>query len=193
MPLLSPAFLSAAPVLDVREQRLFRAHSKRIPADNFDGHLYAAGRAHLRGSGEIVYLGLEKSLPLAERIRHLHMNPHGLMAEQLVVRLKEELRSVRITACRLESPAPVDILDLGDLTVIGINEAEYLEDHDWELGPYLSQEVGESIRHARWAGALLPSATRLGPALVLFPRNWPHGTVLVPTEHWDPPLVPDTE
>lgn len=173
----------------INSRTVYRAHGRSIAFDNFDGHLYAAGRCHIRYEGRIGYLGFDRGMVLVEWLRNRNLDWGGLSPQEVLAnldRFRNDLENLLITQCRLWLPG---VLNLEDLRQIGVDEAEYLEDHDWERGPFCSQNVGNSIRGAGFAGALLPAASRLNPALIVFPDQWPDDAILEKIGDWHPPFI----
>lgn len=146
----------------------WRHHAASRQATSSLGSLMYSGRYH-RGKDqfdpsecwEALYLSLGRDIVLGELIRHLGMD--GKIAVH-------NLRSRRISRLRLDLS---NVIDCSDVVRMGIRmidlfpEDEALEDAAYDLG----QDIGSAAFILGYEAMLIPSATRLGTNLIVFPAN----------------------
>ena len=137
----------------------WRIHRERYQADDPGGSLRVSGRYH-RGQDffpedqvfAALYLALSPETALAELVRHV--TPELLSA----------LNDYRLTRLRLSLD---DVLDLRDPALLEIEMEDLHSDTDHEL----TRELGTAAYSSGREAILIPSATRLGDNLIIFPDN----------------------
>lgn len=132
----------------------------RYPADDTTGSTIASGRFH-RARREYptsdhwraLYLALGPDIPIGEMLRHFAARP------LLEVRLYRRTRLI------------VDVthvLDCRDVTALGLTYEALLDDTAYDAG----HKLGLTAVQRGAEGILVPSATRAGDNLILFPDNF---------------------
>lgn len=92
-----------------------------------------------------------------------------------------ELNTYRITEVRVQLS---EIIDCREIAARGISLDNLLNDHDYTM----SQRLGAAVLATGAEGLLVPSATRLGDNLVVFPTNLRPESVLEVIASRDPVL-----
>jgi RES domain-containing protein len=159
--------------------RAWRAHRRKYRADDPGGARLVTGRYH-RGLDQFppehafaaLYLALNAETSLGEVLRHLR--PELLPA----------LNDYRLSELHVALSA---VLDLRDPSRIGLTLDDLVNDHDVTI----PQALGAAAQARGVEGLLVPSATRLGDNLVLFPANLHPGSRLVVVGARDPRLFVD--
>jgi hypothetical protein len=137
----------------------------------------ASGRYH-RGSDvyleheawAALYLACGRDVALAEVVRHLSPT------------LWRRLATYRLTEVRVELAA---VLDCRDPEPLGLTADDLLHDTDYGV----TQALGAAVLALGLEGLLVPSATRLGDNLVVFPTNRRGRSSLVAGSYVDPRLL----
>lgn len=139
--------------------RAWRAHFRSYEATDHGGSLRSSGRYH-RGpdrfppeeSWPALYLALSPEVSLGEVLRRL---PPELL---------NQLNEYRISELDVELHA---VLDCRDAEVLGLKPGDLLDDYDLRI----TQEIGAAAVGEGVEALLIPSATRLGDNLVVFPAQ----------------------
>jgi RES domain-containing protein len=137
--------------------RAWRAHRRRYEATDHTGSLLVSGRFHRAAdlfppepTWPALYLALDPETTLGEILRHIR-------PERLPM-----LNEYRITEIGILLSAVLDCRDLGTL---GLPADDLWHDLDYEI----PQSLAAAAIRAHAEAILVPSATRLGDNLVLFP------------------------
>lgn len=138
----------------------WRFHKRRYPATDPGGSLRVSGRYN-RGLDQFpedevwpaLYLSLGPEVCLGEVLRHV--------AENMLARLND----YRLSELRLALEAVLDSRDVP--AALGLTLDGLLADTDYRV----TQELAAAAIARQAEAILLPSATRLGDNLILFPRN----------------------
>jgi len=137
----------------------WRAHRSKYIATDPGGSRRVSGRYH-RGLDQFpedriwpaLYLSLSPEVCLGEIFRHVSAD------------LLPRLNDYRLTELRVELSFVVDIRDPG---VIGCSLDDLCHDTSYEI----SQRIAAQAIAGGAEGILVPSATRLGDNLIVFPRQ----------------------
>jgi RES domain-containing protein len=166
--------------------RAWRFHRRDRDATDGRGALFFSGRFN-RGLDlfpeaevwPVLYLALAPEVAIGERQRHLTV-------ERLA-----RLNDYRLTTLELRLHAVVDCTDLERL---GVTIEQLCDDTDFEIG----QRPAEAVRSQRVAvdaeaegsieAMIVPSATRLGNNLVVFPDRLHQASKIRVVSHVDPRL-----
>lgn len=155
---------------------VWRAHRRKFPALDPTGARLYTGRFHRASdlfsehdSWLALYLSLGSEICLGEILRN---TPPELMFE---------LNTYRITEVRVQLS---EIIDCREIAARGISLDNLLNDHDYTM----SQRLGAAVLATGAEGLLVPSATRLGDNLVVFPTNLRPESVLEVIASRDPVL-----
>ena len=169
------AALEAAPIV-VWEGHLWRMHKRRYQATDPGGARLVSGRYN-RGldrfpEGEIfpaLYLATAPEICLGEV--HRHITPE----------LLESLNDFRLSEL---SVSLQEIADCRDPSVLGLTPEDLSHDTDYRA----TQSLGAAANSLGLEGLLVPSATRLGDNLILFPQNLSAGSCVRVVSSRDPRL-----
>jgi hypothetical protein len=148
-----------------------RAHNARYPADSPGSSTgrYNRGRNKFPDPGIVtwsaLYLGLSKDVCLGEALRYLPTS-RQLSVDEVHERLRR-IATRRLTRLRVELVA---VLDLRDPVVLGLTR-EHLCRDEREGGYVLTHRIAQAALVRQVEGLLVPSATRLGDSLVVFPSQ----------------------
>jgi RES domain-containing protein len=142
-----------------REGRAWRLHRRRYAATDHGGSLSVSGRYH-RASDQFaegetwaaLYLALSAEVALGEIIRNV--SP-ALLAQ---------MNDYRLSELNVELEA---VLDCRDATALLLKPDDLIRDHDFAI----TQEIAAAAIGQGAEGILVPSATRLGDNLVVFPTQ----------------------
>lgn len=133
-----------------------------------------SGRFHLaanESSGEdpwpALYLALDLAVSIGEVQRNLSTG---------------DWDSIQLTEIAVDLEA---VVDCRDLVGIGIDPELLFDDWDFSAG----QAVARAVRDAGAEGMLVPSATRLGDNLILFPNRLRTGSTLTVVRTVEPDLT----
>lgn len=152
----------------------WRVHLARYQADDTTGSTIASGRFH-RAQREYpssdhwraLYLALGPDIPIGEMLRHFKGRP--LMEVRLYRRTKLDVSVAQVIDCR-------------DVVALGLAHGALLDDVRYTVG----QGLGLAAVRRGAEGILVPSATRAGDNLILFPDNLlPTSRVVVTTDVLD--------
>jgi RES domain-containing protein len=170
--------IAALPVRPWRG-RAWRAHRRRYEAIDSAGSLLVSGRFHRAAdlfppdvTWAALYLALDPETSLGEILRHIR-------PERLPL-----LNDYRITEVRVQLSG---VIDCRDLSAIGLPPDALWHDLDYEI----PQSVAAAAIRAQAEAILVPSATRLGDNLVIFPSALRPQTRLVARRSRDPMLYVD--
>lgn len=151
------ALVAAAPLLSWRGP-VWRCHDGRFPADSWEGSRYYSGRFHRapdlfpnQRTWTALYTCLGPEVSLGEAIRY-----QGSHLRRIADYRLSEL-AVGLTL----------VLDIRDPASHGIDVDALLDDWNRTLG----QQIGEAALDRGVEGILVPSASRLGDNLIIFPDN----------------------
>lgn len=147
---------------------VWRAHRARYSASDASGSLSVSGRYH-RGTDHFprdrawlaLYCGLSWEVCIGEIVRHVSAELLPLLNQYVISELHVELSNV---------------LDGRHITAAAKDASALLDDDDLEL----PQSIAEAARDAGAEGLLVPSATLLGDALVIFPDALREHSVIAP-------------
>lgn len=123
---------------------------------------------------EALYLSLGRDIALGELIRHL-----GEDRAPTFVRLKNR----RLSKLYLEL---ANVVDCRSASSLGIQEDDLLGDSDAAYS--IGQAIGGSAALLGYEAILVPSATRLGHNIIVFPMNVRHSSLVTVIESIDPAL-----
>lgn len=154
----------------------WRAHNRRYAADDPGGSLRVSGRYNL-GHDRVappdawaaLYLGLTQAICIGEVLRHV--TPSTLV----------RLSAYQITELWVHMSA---VIDCRDPSVVGLTVDDLCDDFDYAV----PQRLAGAAVTAGAEGILVPSATRLGDNLILFPKNHRAGSVVDVRGSVDPRL-----
>jgi RES domain-containing protein len=156
------------------KQAVWRGHRRRYAAIDHGGSLRSSARFHRAPadfpsgpSWPALYTALDLAVALAELQRNIP-------ADEL-----DEFRFTEIWA-QLEA-----VLDCRDLDSLGLAEVDVFDDEDFET----PQAVAGAAIERGVEGILVPSASRLGDNLIVFPKLLRSTSVLVEVRSIDPVLV----
>lgn len=135
----------------------WRFHSRKYLATDPAGSLKVSGRYH-RGLDQFppelvwpaLYLALAPEICIGEILRHVS------------VELLSQLNDYRLTEIRVKLTI---VLDCRDAAAMGLDAAALCGDSDYEL----TQDIATAAMDRGAEGILMPSATRLGDNLIVFP------------------------
>lgn len=136
---------------------MWRAHWRSYDATDHGGSLRFSGRYN-RGADQFpqdqvwpaLYLALGSDVALGEILRHV--SPEDLA----------DLNEYRLTELEVELAA---VLDCRDAIALGLTPDDLVRDYDFAA----TQEIAAAAIAKRAEGILVPSATRLGDNLIVFP------------------------
>jgi RES domain-containing protein len=157
------------------KQAVWRGHRRRYGALDPGGSLLKSGRFHQAGdqfpngpTWPALYTACELAAALGEIQRSIVQ--------------QDDLISYRFTEiwAQLER-----VLDCRDLDAIGVRFDDIFDDYDYSLG----QQLGRAATDQEVEALLVPSATRLGDNLVIFPHLVRRRSVLVEVRSIDPNLI----
>jgi RES domain-containing protein len=154
----------------------WRAHNAKYDATSAEGSRRTTGRYNCGPdrfpdgpNWPVLYLALAPEVCIGELVRNIApLSP-------------ARLNSYRITELRMDLSIVVDCTDLGALR---LDMQDLCHDRDWEI----PQELAEVALHARYEGMIVPSASRLGNNLILFPEQLRAGSTIEIAGHVDPRL-----
>jgi hypothetical protein len=154
----------------------WRGHRRKYVATDPGGSRKVSGRYN-RGLDQFpadqvfaaLYLGLGRDICIGEILRHI--SP---------VRLSQ-LTDYRFSELRLELEV---VLDCRDVTALGLAPADLWHDTDYRIPQHLA--AAALTRDVE--GMLVPSATRLGDNLIVFPDHLRAGSQIVVEGFVDPHL-----
>ncbi|MHB8575526.1 MAG: RES domain-containing protein [Dehalococcoidia bacterium] len=165
--------------LQVWSGTAWRGHSARYAATDHSGSLKATGRYHrgvdLYPAEEVwpaLYLALASQTALAE------------IARQLSPSTWPRLRDYRFTELAISLGA---VIDCSDVAALGLAIDDLCDDRDWRV----PAELALAARAAGAEAVLVPSATRWGSNLVVFPDRLRSDSSLVVIRYVEPRLVRD--
>jgi RES domain-containing protein len=137
----------------------WRFHKRRFQPIDATGSTIASGRFHrapdefpVNDCWSALYFSLKAEISLAEIIRHTH--PTRMFT----------LNKLRITEVQLHLQSVVDLSTPGS---IGLPADSLLDDLEYSL----TQTIARAVIDRGAEGIIVPSATRLGNNLVIFPDN----------------------
>ena len=168
------AGVAACPVI-AWQGDTWRGHRPKYAAIDATGSRLHSGRYN-RGLDHFqphevwaaLYLGLGRDICIGEVLRHT--TPAQLP------RFNYRFTRIRVALSQ--------VLDCRDPTLLGLTPLDLWHDTDWTIPQSLA-----AMAIARGVEAILvPSATRLGDNLVVFPDYLQPGSQLQPLDHVDPPL-----
>jgi RES domain-containing protein len=154
----------------------WRAHSPRYDATSYEGSRRTTGRYNCGPdrfpdgpNWPVLYLALAPEVCIGELVRNVApLDP-------------TRLNNYRISELHMSLPVVVDCTDLAALRL----EIEDLcHDSDWEI----PQELAEVALHPRFEGMIVPSASRLGNNLIVFPEQLRPDSVIEVRRYVDPRL-----
>lgn len=117
----------------------------------------------------MLYLALSRDVCIAELVRNVApVSP-------------VKLRDYRISELEVSLSR---VVDCSEPTVLGLEIDDLCHDRDWEI----PQELAEVALHARHEGLIVPSASRLGNNLIVFPDQLRADSVIQITGYVDPQL-----
>jgi RES domain-containing protein len=156
------------------KQAVWRGHRRQYEALDHGGSLRGSGRFH-RAANEYPadrsWPALYTALDLAVALGEVQRNTHG-----------KRWHAYRFTEIWAQLEA---VLDCRDLALLDLGEDDLLNDLDYSLG----QDLAAAAIELGVEGLLVPSATRLGDNLIVFPHLVRTGSVLVAVRSIDPRLV----
>ncbi len=164
------AALSCCPVSPLK-QAVWRGHRSKYNALDTEGSLLVSARYHVApadaGDGmswRALYTSLDLAVAIAEVQRNIPITA---------------LRNHRFTEIwvQLES-----IADCRDLDLIGISAEQLLDDYNYAFG----QALAHAALVSGAEGILVPSASKVGDNLVLFPDQLRVGSVVQEVRFVDP-------
>ena len=169
--------IAACPVLHHWQGTAWRFHKRRYQALDPGGSLLRSGRYHRARdrfppdqTWPALYLALDRAISIGEIQRHLTpaLLPH--------------LNDYRLTTLRLHLVGPVVLCD--EPARMGLALDDLCHDTDWEAPQRLAAAaLGRGVE-----AMVVPSATRLGNNLVVFPTRLRAGSTIVEMGHVDPRL-----
>jgi len=149
---------------------VWRVHLARFSPDDATGSTIASGRFHRAQAHypatdhwRALYLSLGPDIPIGEILRRF--GPHRPLAG---------LRSYRRTKLFVSLSA---VLDCRDLATLGLTEDALLDDLSYDMG----HALGLTALRRGAEGILVPSATRAGDNLIVFPDNLRPTALVEPT------------
>jgi len=156
--------------------RVWRFHRRTYEATDARGSLFVTGRYH-RGTDQFgegaawpaLYLAVGAEVAIGEVLRHISPDSLADLNDYRISELDVELESV---------------LDLGDAAPLGLNTDDLVRDNDFEITQDLA--AAAIVREAE--GILVPSATRLGDNLIVFPAHLGSRSRLAVIDSRDPRL-----
>lgn len=156
--------------------RVWRAHWRIYTAIDHGGSLRFSGRYN-RGSDQFassqvwaaLYLALAPEVSLGEILRHI--SPDFLA----------DLNDYRISELDV---ALESVLDLRDAAALGLDPDDLVHDYEFEI----TQELASAAIAREAEGILVPSATRLGDNLIVFPDRLRRASQFVVIDTRDPRL-----
>lgn len=167
---------------------VWRSHNVRYPADapGSSTGRYNRGRDKFPDptvtTWPALYLGLSEAVCLGESLRYLPTSPR-LLPEEIRERL-QRVATRRLTRLRVGLAAS---LDLRAPDALGLTREHLCED-EREGGYLLTHRIAEAALARGVEGLLVPSATRLGDNLVMFPSNVHAGSSIEVIDSVDPSL-----
>ncbi len=155
---------------------VWRSHRRIRAAMDPRGSVIVSGRYH-RGQDlfapdqawRALYTALGRDVSLAEAVRS---------TEAATI---DRLNDLRITELTASLSA---VLDCRDPTIMGLTIDDLCHDRDWDV----TQEIGAAALGRGVEGVLVPSATRLGDNLILFPDQFRETTRIREVGSVDPKL-----
>jgi RES domain-containing protein len=157
------------------KQAVWRGHRRRFNALDPGGSLLRSGRFHRARdrfpngpTWPVPYTACDLAIALGE-------------IQRSIVR-QDELTDFRFTEIWVELES---VLDCRDIDLLGIRFEDLFDDFDYALGQTSAWAAAEREVEA----LLLPSATRLGDNLIIFPHLQRPDSVLVEVRSIDPHLV----
>lgn len=169
------AAIAACPVIPLHTAA-WRAHHPRYEAISAEGSRRTTGRYN-RGPDRfpdgpnwpVLYLALSRDVCIGELVRNVApVSP-------------AKLRDYRISELEVSLTL---VVDCSDPAVLGLEIDDLCDDRDWEI----PQELAEVALHARYEGLIVPSASRLGNNLIVFPDMLRAESLIRVTGHIDPQL-----
>jgi hypothetical protein len=155
---------------------VWRAHRQRYDALDHGGSLLVSGRYHRGGDAfpdeqvfPALYLALAPETCLGEIIRHVTPATLSRFNEYRLSEIRVSLRAV---------------LDLRHSVPLGVPIDALLDDTDYSI----PQALAAAARERGAEGIIVPSATRLGDNLIVFPDRLQAGSELVVVASRDPRL-----
>lgn len=154
----------------------WRAHRCQYAATDHTGSLLVSGRFHRAAdlfpadsTWAALYLALEPETALGEVLRHIR-------PERLPL-----LNDFRITEIAVQLSA---VIDCRDLTALDLHADALWDDLDYEL----PQSLAAAVLRTSTEAMLVPSATRLGDNLIIFPNALQRASRLTVRDSRDPTL-----
>ncbi len=156
--------------------RVWRAHWRIYSATDHGGSLRFSGRYN-RGSDQFpedqtwaaLYLALSAEVALGEILRHI--SPEFLA----------NLNEYRVSELEVETEA---VMDCRDAAALGLDPDDLVHDYEFEI----TQELAAAAIARDAEGILVPSATRLGDNLIVFPDCLRAESQMVVIDSRDPRL-----
>jgi RES domain-containing protein len=172
----APSAIEACPITSLK-QAVWRGHRSKYDALDASGSRLVSARYHIAppdaSSGRswpALYTALDLAVALAEVQRNIQISA---------------LKDYRFTEIwvRLEA-----VFDFRDLYSLGLTADQLLDDHDYTL----AQSIALAALDAGAEAILVPSASRLGDNLILFPDQIRSASVIQEVRFIDPHLVKRT-
>lgn len=169
---------------------VWRGHSSAFSPTDWHGSLLFSGRfnrgydtASAEQAWPVLYLAVERAAVLAEMMRHLISDTpsrlDALLSENPNMTAKELAQACRMQVSGLNNrrmskiyaslSTVADCLDVRalGLTLPGQEPADLFHDTDYTVG----QELAAAVRARGCEAMLVPSATKFGNSLIVFPDN----------------------
>jgi RES domain-containing protein len=153
---------------------VWRGHRRRYSAIGHQGSLVLSGRYHQATD----LFPTDRTWPAL----YTAMGLHVALGEIYRGVTREKIGEYRFTEIWVQLDA---VLDCRDLTVLGLAETDLLDDVDVET----PRALAAAALDRGVEGILVPSATRLGDNLIIFPELVRGGSVIVEVQSIDPALV----
>lgn len=169
---------------------VWRGHSSAFSATDWHGSLLFSGRFN-RGydtvpaeqAWPVLYLAVERAAVLAEMMRHLISDIpsrlDALLSENPNITAKDLAQACRIQVSGLNNrriskiyASLATVADGQDVRALGLappgqEPADLFHDTDYTVG----HELAMAVRARRCEAMLVPSATKFGDSLIVFPDN----------------------
>jgi RES domain-containing protein len=154
----------------------WRAHGLRYDATSYEGSRRTTGRYNCGPdrfpSGPnwpVLYLALAPEVCIGELVRNVApLDP-------------ARLNNYRVSELQVTLSV---VVDCTDLTALRLELEDLCHDSDCEI----PQELAEVAVHARYEGMIVPSASRLGTNLIVFPEQLRPDSAIEVRGHIDPRL-----
>jgi RES domain-containing protein len=158
----------------------WRFHKQKYLAGDHRGSLVKTGRYHRAGdlfqpedSWPALYLALDRAIALGE------------VQRRLTPSILSQLNEFRLTM--LQVALAGSVLGCDDPALLGLRLDDLCHDTDWDVPQRLA---AAAIAHGAEA-LIVPSATRLGNNLIVFPTRRHPGSRIIEISHVDPRLYVD--